>query len=193
MTPKTGASMGPLDRALRAAGPQAHGAASAAPFYGARIRGPQNRTWREEGGGGHLLSLAHGHRGVRTRSPGPHPLLTGSSPPWTHTTLAFFLLTCPTDPDTIINTDGALQKRLKDGHKHSVHKPHQPALLRELLDAIVYLNNNEKRVLWLNVDQSNTGVDASSACRAAAAAKKTKPYFRGLPFFPYSRNFDGSR
>lgn len=64
----------------------------------------------------------------------------------------------PGFPDTIISNDEALQKRLNDGHKYSVHKPHQLALLRELLDAIVYLNN-EKRVLWRNVDQSNTGVD----------------------------------
>jgi hypothetical protein len=33
-----------------------------------------------------------------------------------------------------------------------------------LLDAIVYLNN-EKRVLWRNVDQSNTGVDNEGRLR----------------------------
>lgn len=70
----------------------------------------------------------------------------------------------PGFPDTIISTDEALQKRLKDGHKYSVHKPHHPMLLRELLDAIVYLNN-ERRVLWRNVDQSNTGVDDEGRLR----------------------------
>ena len=70
----------------------------------------------------------------------------------------------PGFPDTIISTDVALQKRLKDGHKYSVHKPHQLTLLRELLDAIMYLNN-ERRVLWRNVDQSNTGVDDEGRLR----------------------------
>jgi len=70
----------------------------------------------------------------------------------------------PGVPDTIISTDEALQKRLKDGPMYSVHKPHQPTLLRELLDAIVYLNN-EKMVLWRNVDQSNTGVDDEGRLR----------------------------
>jgi len=70
----------------------------------------------------------------------------------------------PGFPDTIISTNEALQKRLKDRHKYSVHKPHQLTLLRELLDAIVYLNN-DKSVLWRNVDQSNTGVDDDGRLR----------------------------
>ena len=50
----------------------------------------------------------------------------------------------PVGPDTIIiSTDEALQRRLNTRPVYIVHKPRQPTLLRELLDAIVYLNNEK--------------------------------------------------
>jgi hypothetical protein len=66
---------------------------------------------------------------------------------------------------TIINTDEALQARLNATPRqmYPVRVPDQPRLLRELLDAIV--NLNQKGRMWRRVDQRNTGVGTEGHLR----------------------------
>jgi hypothetical protein len=66
---------------------------------------------------------------------------------------------------TIINTEEALRARLNATPRqmYPVRVPDQPRLLRELLDAIV--NLNQKDLMWRRVDQRNTGVDTEGHLR----------------------------
>lgn len=71
----------------------------------------------------------------------------------------------PGDLGTIINTEEALRARLNATPRqmYPVRGLDKPKLLSELLDAIVNLNQNG--LMWLRVDQRNTGVDTEGRLR----------------------------